>query len=529
MVHILNESLALDIEKEASTPFIGVLDIYGFEHFELNSFEQFCINYANEKLQRHFNRHVFQLEQEEYQKEGLSNWTFVNFQDNQPCIELIEGKPGVLNVLDDVCRSQRSDEEFVNMLYQNFYTGDATGPKKPKSNQDKEKAAEETNSPKAFFDKPRFDNRAFSILHYAHKVTYKVNGFVEKNKDTVPDEIQEVLKASKSEFMNRIFTFAEEEEEAQKKKVTEAATNASAKKTGAKIPIRRGTIAQRKPTLGAEFRVSLIELMKKIASTETHYIRCIKPNENKKAWEFDANMVVAQLRACGVLETIRISCAGYPSRVDIPEFINTYAILSKNRPTSYEDKEDVRNFVRQILQEAIPDSDKYQVGQTMVFFLAGMLAYMHKLRIEKRNDSALYIQKISRMFIARHKFLHQRRMAVKIQTAFRAFLARRAYNELRESKAATTIQRYVRGYLARSHYATMIQSAIIIQTNMRRCLARKKYIAGKKERAAIQIQSVFRGYLAHQRYLRKLNAVIRTQAYLRTKAAQKEFHQGATS
>ncbi|KAJ1676126.1 Myosin type-2 heavy chain 1, partial [Spiromyces aspiralis] len=164
------------------TPFIGVLDIYGFEHFEVNSFEQFCINYANEKLQRHFNRHVFQLEQEEYAREGLSNWTFVDFHDNKPCIELIEGKPGILNMLDDVCRSQRTDEDFVGMLYQTFAPSD-DGPKRPKDRgqqqqqQQQQPAPAKRDRPQDFFGKPRFDNHAFIVRHYAHEVTYKAKGF----------------------------------------------------------------------------------------------------------------------------------------------------------------------------------------------------------------------------------------------------------------------------------------------------------------------------------------------------------------
>ncbi|KAJ1914183.1 Myosin type-2 heavy chain 1 [Mycoemilia scoparia] len=531
IVHALNESLASskagNEESDTESPFIGVLDIYGFEHFETNSFEQFCINYANEKLQRHFNRHVFQLEQEEYQREGLKNWTFVDFQDNQPCIELIEGKPGVFNILDDVCRGQRTDEDFATMLYQNFAPND-NGPKKPKPKQStdgtKSLSSVIGDKPSDFFEKPRFDNNAFTIRHYAHNVSYKVDGFIEKNKDTVPSELQAMLKDSKSELLNRIFDFASEQEENQKQKTTEAANSAAAKRTGNAIPVRRsGTVANRKPTLGAEFRLSLIELMKKISSTETHYIRCIKPNENKKAWEFDANMVMAQLRACGVLETIRISCAGYPSRLEIPEFINTYSLLAKSRPTTYEGPEDVRNFARQILKDSLLDPEKYQVGNTKVFFRAGMLAHLHKLRTERRNGSAIYIQKMTRMYLARQRFLAQRRMAARIQQAFRTFAAKKALKNLREEKSAITIQTAVRRYLARKKYNVMQKSAKRIAEAMQGFMARKKFLTNRKENAAIKIQSVVRGYLSRKRFQRRIQAIIKVQCYLRTKAAKKLF------
>ncbi|KAJ1915867.1 Myosin type-2 heavy chain 1 [Mycoemilia scoparia] len=531
IVHALNESLDSGSDHSEDSPFIGVLDIYGFEHFEINSFEQFCINYANEKLQRHFNRHVFQLEQEEYQREGLENWTFVNFQDNQPCIELIEGKPGVFNILDDVCRSQRTDEEFATMLYQNLAPND-NGQKKPKPKQslnEKNPTTPDKITPSDFFEKPRFDNRAFTICHYAHKVSYKVDGFIEKNKDTVPNEVQDMLKASKSDLLNKIFEFASEQEEIQKQKATEAASSAISKKTGTPMLVRKTTTSKasshRKPTLGAEFRMSLIELMKKISSTETHYIRCIKPNENKRAWEFDANMVMAQLRACGVLETIRISCAGYPSRLEIPEFIDAFALLAKQRPTKYEGVEDVRNFARQILKDSIPDDDdgKYQVGHTKVFFRAGMLAYMNNLRTDKREAGAIFIQKMSRMYLARQRFLKQRKMAIRIQLASRTLAAKKVLDNLRHRKSAIILQTAVRGYLARTRYAIMIKSAKRIVSAVEGYMVRKRFVANRKEEAAIKIQSVVRGFLARKKFQRKVWAVIRIQSKLRTRTAKKMF------
>jgi len=166
LVEIINNGLAAEEVREKVKSFIGVLDIYGFEHFKRNSFEQFCINYANEKLQQEFNQHVFKLEQEEYAKEQI-NWAYIEFSDNRPCIELIEAKLGVLSLLDEESRLPAgTDENFVNKLHQNFGQG----------------------KPKGFpYQKPKFGKSSFTVCHYAVDVTYDSEGFIEKNRDTEPD------------------------------------------------------------------------------------------------------------------------------------------------------------------------------------------------------------------------------------------------------------------------------------------------------------------------------------------------------
>src|SRR6202000_276493 len=178
LVEVINNSLAPDSIMAHARSFIGVLDIYRFEHFAKNSFEQFCINYANEKLQQEFNQHVFKLEQEEYQREEI-NWKFIEFSDNQPCIDLIEGKLGVLSLLDEESRlPMGTDEDFVTKLHHYFGS-------------DKHQ----------FYKKPRFGKSAFTIRHYAIDVAYESEGFIEKNRDTVPDEHLDVLKATTNPFL----------------------------------------------------------------------------------------------------------------------------------------------------------------------------------------------------------------------------------------------------------------------------------------------------------------------------------------
>ena len=263
---------------------------------QTNSFEQFCINYANEKLQQEFNAHVFKLEQEEYVSEKI-NWTFIDFSDNQPCIDLIEGKLGVLSLLDEESRLPAgSDASFVQKLYSQLA--------KPEHAK--------------VFRKPRFGNTAFTINHYALDVTYETEGFLEKNRDTVPDEHLTLLANTENKFLKEVMDRSRAAATDSSGPTPTAPESAIVNKRASVIPAavkKPGAgLSQRKPTLGSIFKSSLINLMDTIDSTNAHYIRCIKPNEAKAAWEFEPQMVLGQLRACGVLETIRISCAGYPSR-----------------------------------------------------------------------------------------------------------------------------------------------------------------------------------------------------------------------
>ncbi|KAG8701251.1 Myosin type-2 heavy chain 1, partial [Ceratobasidium sp. 423] len=329
LVVIVNESLSGENGEGAlkAEKFIGVLDIYGFEHFKKNSFEQFCINYANEKLQQEFNAHVFKLEQEEYVREQI-NWTFIDFSDNQPCIDVIEGKLGVLALLDEESRLPAgTDQSFLTKLLSQLDT--------PKN--------------KNVFKKPRFGNSAFTIAHYALDVTYEAEGFIEKNRDTVPDEHLALLAGTQNPFLKEVLDAALASTRQPETPGPGTPTFSDSGSTGSRrsslIPdpgrssllqggggARRPGAVAKKPTLGSIFKGSLISLMDTISVTNVHYIRCIKPNEAKRAWEFTPQQVLSQLRACGVLETIRISCAGYPTRWTYEEFAERYYMLvhSKN-------------------------------------------------------------------------------------------------------------------------------------------------------------------------------------------------------
>ncbi|RKP37203.1 myosin-2 [Dimargaris cristalligena] len=487
LVAAINQSLCTPEMLTEARCFIGVLDIYGFEHFEKNSFEQFCINYANEKLQQEFNKHVFKLEQEEYAREQIANWTFIDYSDNQPCIDLIEGKLGVLALLDEESRLPNgSDSSLINKLYKQLSLPDRPSAK--------------TTGPPPVFTKPRFSNSAFTVHHYAHGVTYESEGFLEKNKDTVPEELSDVLRASKFSFLCDVLNHQSRSED----------TSADARRVSPTSPT---------PTLGSVFKASLINLMDTIGSTESHYIRCIKPNESKVAWAFDPQMVLSQLRACGVLETIRISCSGYPSRRMIPEFDERYYILAKDSTRTA----DPRDLAQQILAATMPESDKYQIGLTKVFFRAGQLAFLEKLRTERLNHCATLIQKNARRMIQRKKYLRTRAALIQLQAMVRRRIAQQQVTALRRNRAALQIQTWWRAQHHRRLYVNRRKSCITIQRYSRGYLTRQWFQDLRTRTAAVTMQKYCRAFLARRVYQRELQLVVMMQSCIRRRTARKEL------
>ncbi|KAK4229873.1 P-loop containing nucleoside triphosphate hydrolase protein [Podospora fimiseda] len=495
LVEIINKSLATEEVLARVTSFIGVLDIYGFEHFAKNSFEQFCINYANEKLQQEFNQHVFKLEQEEYLREKI-DWTFIDFADNQPCIDLIEGKLGILSLLDEESRlPMGSDEQFVTKLHHNYAA-------------DKHK----------FYKKPRFGKSSFTVCHYAIDVTYESDGFIEKNRDTVPDEHMAVLRASTNQFLGSVLDAASAVRE---KDVASASSNAVKPAAGRRI----GVAVNRKPTLGGIFKSSLIELMHTISNTDVHYIRCIKPNEAKEAWKFEGPMVLSQLRACGVLETVRISCAGYPTRWTYEEFALRYYMLVPSSQWTAE----IREMADAILTKALGSSqvakgmDKYQLGLTKIFFRAGMLAFLENLRTTRLNDCAIMIQKNLKAKYYRSRYLAARNAIISFQAAVRAYMARKRAQELRTVKAAVTIQKFWRGYKQRKAFLVIRGDVIRAQAAIKGYLRRKEIMETRVGNAALIIQRSWRSrrnLRAWRDYRRK---VIIVQSLWRGKVARKDY------
>ncbi|XP_028298971.1 unconventional myosin-Va isoform X14 [Gouania willdenowi] len=489
IVEHVNKALITNIKQHS---FIGVLDIYGFETFEINSFEQFCINYANEKLQQQFNMHVFKLEQEEYMKEQIP-WTLIDFYDNQPCINLIEAKMGILDLLDEECKMPKgSDDSWAQKLY-NTHLKTCN-----------------------LFEKPRMSNRAFIIQHFADKVEYQCDGFLEKNKDTVNEEQINVLKASKFDLLVELF---HDEEKAISPTGQVPGTGGRTRLSIKPDKSRDKSSKEHKKTVGCQFRNSLQMLMETLNATTPHYVRCIKPNDFKMAFSFDPKRAVQQLRACGVLETIRISAAGFPSRWTYQEFFSRYRVLMVQKDVLPDKKLTCKN----VLEKLVQDQDKYQFGKTKIFFRAGQVAYLEKLRADKLRVACIRIQKTIRCWLARKKYLRQRSAAITIQRFTRGYQARCLAKFMRRTQAATMIQKYQRMCVERKRYRKKQAAALALQKILRAYQARQKYQTLLRESKSVIIQRHVRGWLARCWYKRCLVSIVYLQCCIRRMRARREL------
>ncbi|KAI3640240.1 hypothetical protein MIR68_001118 [Amoeboaphelidium protococcarum] len=531
LVGKVNSSLSMQsVSGSASQKvknFIGVLDIYGFEHFELNSFEQFCINYANEKLHHQFNQHVFKLEQEEYVKEKIE-WTFINFRDNVGCIQLIEGKLGILDLLDEECRLGNSgnDASFVQKLYKQFEV-DIKQAKKNESTATaggKDGKSMNTMDPKHYFQKPRFSNVQFSVEHYALPVVYTVDNFLEKNKDSMPEEIFELLSETSNQFLKSILDINNQSQQQQQQQA-----KASPQKAG---PAKRGGL--QKPTLGSVFKLSLHQLSDTIGSTEVHYIRCIKPNEDKQPFQVDSPYVLEQLRACGVLETIRISCAGYPSRFLFRDFIDRYWLLgigkdlykwkgnslNSHNAQQNDNVDHLKDVCVAILKCSLKDADRFQVGISKVFLRAGVVAYLEKLRSDTLFRAAVMIQKSVKCGIIRKKYLSVRKSTLLLQRVVRGHLARRLALTMRRVKSAIVIQKNWRRFAAMKKYRSILSRIVELQSAIRIFKAKRQLQRLKLEHSVLTIQRVYRGHLSRVLAQKQLRKIVLVQCIVRRHQAR---------
>ncbi|XP_067866420.1 unconventional myosin-XIX isoform X2 [Heterodontus francisci] len=278
LVKVINGSICSDSYRW--TYFIGLLDVYGFESFPQNNLEQLCINYANEKLQQHFVAHYLKAQQEEYSAEGLA-WSFISYQDNQSCLDLIEGNPtSIFSLLNEESRLNRLSDanQFKTRL----------------------QAALSSNHCMSWNVFSKVPN--FIVAHYAGKVNYQIEGMMEKNKDPVPPELVQLMQKSQNALLMELFPVEEKEDNDNK--------------------------AQNKAvTVVSKFKGSLESLMHILNCTTPHYIRCIKPNLDCKPFLFRSEEILSQLEACGIVETINISAAGFPIRVPFEHFLERYGLL----------------------------------------------------------------------------------------------------------------------------------------------------------------------------------------------------------
>ena len=415
-----------------TTRSIGILDIYGFECFETNSFEQLCINLANEKLQQAFNAHVFKGEQQEYNDEGIA-WSYVEFVDNQDVLDLLEGaasKPqGVFPLIDEACRLPRATHKD---LAHDLRTRLKSHPR---------------------FGIPRRDQHAFAVDHYAGEVCYSTEALLDKNRDFVVAEHAALMAKSSSPLLQELFA------ERSVDGIVEDDKKSPAKRRSAFML----------SSVGARFRRQLGGLMGTLGECQPHFIRCIKPNANSDPGQFTSPYVLEQLRAGGVLEAVRIACAGFPTRRPFLPFAQRFARLLPPEKlqdlslpmteTGFVDwystsEAQVAEVVKRVLRHSCLDG--WQMGRTRVFLRSGQLAQLEgerglllstaavrvqaawrgkqaRMQLQRGIAAIISIQRVWRRFVYIKNDAQRRRElnAVQIQSAWKRYVARRDFLEHR--------------------------------------------------------------------------------------------------
>merc|ERR1719264_1814623 len=356
---------SLDRTKRQGASFIGILDIAGFEIFELNSFEQLCINYTNEKLQQLFNHTMFILEQEEYQREGIE-WKFIDFGlDLQPTIDLIEKPMGIMALVDEECWFPKAtDKSFVEKMV----TSHAQHPK---------------------FVKGDFKATAdFSVLHYAGQVNYSAAQWLMKNMDPLNENIVQYLQASQDPFVCHIWKDAE---------IVGMAQQAMTDTQFGRVT-RKGMFR----TVSQLYKEQLSKLMVTLRNTNPNFVRCIIPNHEKKAGKINAPLVLDQLRCNGVLVGIRICRQGFPNRIPFQEFRQRYELLTPNViPKGFMDG---KKACEKMIEALELDPGLFRIGQSKIFFRAGVLAHLEEERDLRITDLVVKFQAYCRGLLARRNY-----------------------------------------------------------------------------------------------------------------------------
>uniref|UniRef100_A0A1L8E5A3 Putative myosin class i heavy chain n=1 Tax=Nyssomyia neivai TaxID=330878 RepID=A0A1L8E5A3_9DIPT len=389
LVKKCNETLDTQQKRQH---FIGVLDIAGFEIFDYNGFEQLCINFTNEKLQQFFNHHMFVLEQEEYQREGIE-WTFIDFgMDLQSCIELIEKPMGILSILEEESMFPKAtDQTFCEKLNTN-HLGKSAPFQKPKP------------------PKPGCQAAHFAIGHYAGCVPYNITGWLEKNKDPLNDTVVDQLKKGTNKLIVEIF-----------------ADHPGQSGGGEQAKGGRGKKGGGFATVSSSYKEQLNNLMTTLRSTQPHFVRCIIPNELKQPGVIDSHLVMHQLTCNGVLEGIRICRKGFPNRMVYPDFKLRYKILCLSLIKEPCKPEKASETILTHVQLA---EDQFRLGKTKVFFRAGVLGQMEELRDERLSKIMSWLQSWIRGYLARKDYqkMQEQRLALQVvQRNLRKYLQLRTW------------------------------------------------------------------------------------------------------
>ncbi|XP_032296937.1 unconventional myosin-IXb isoform X7 [Coturnix japonica] len=497
-----------DMEESVTCLSIGVLDIFGFEDFETNSFEQFCINYANEQLQYYFNQHIFKLEQEEYKSEGIT-WHDIDYTDNVACIHLISKKPtGLFYLLDEESNFPRATNQTLLAKF---------------------KQQHEENK---FFVATPVMEPAFIIRHFAGKVKYQIKDFREKNMDYMRPDIVALLRSSDSAYVREligmdpvaVFRWAVLRAAVQAMAVFAEAGRQRAQKTagvvrqGPRVPLgelqrsntpvekvyRKSKAIKQKqiipknlldskslklivsmtlhdrttksllhlhkkkkpPSISAQFQTSLNKLLETLGKAEPFFIRCIRSNAEKKEMLFDENLVLQQLRYTGMLETVRIRRSGYSAKYTFQEFIDQFQVLlPKNAKAS---KEDIFAYLSKLKL----DKNNCQIGKTKVFMKEAERQILQDTLHKEVIRKIILLQSWLRMVLERRRFLRTRQAAIVLQACWRSRCVRRA---LQRNNAAIYIQSAWRRYREQKSYLEQRKRICLVQAMVRGYLQRKRF------------------------------------------------------
>ncbi|ELK30181.1 Myosin-VIIa [Myotis davidii] len=433
---------------------IGLLDIFGFENFAVNSFEQLCINFANEHLQQFFVRHVFKLEQEEYDLESI-DWLHIEFTDNQDALDMIANKPmNIISLIDEESKFPKgTDTTMLHKLNSQHKLNSNYIP--PKNNHETQ----------------------FGINHFAGVVYYETQGFLEKNRDTLHGDIIQLVHSSRNKFIKQIF-------QADVAMVTWGQGFHGARG----VPRRQAAPWMLMPTLGA---------------CQPFFVRCIKPNEFKKPMLFDRHLCVRQLRYSGMMETIRIRRAGYPIRYSFVEFVERYRVLLPGVKPAYK-QDDLRGTCQRMAEAVLGTHDDWQIGKTKIF-----LKDHHDMLLEVERDKAItdrviLLQKVIRGFKDRSNFLKLKNAATLIQRHWRGHNCRRNYELMR--LGFLRLQALHRSRKLHQQYRLARRRIIEFQARCRAYLVRKAF--RHRLWAVLTVQAYARGMIA-RRLHRRLRAEYR--------------------
>ncbi|KAM3850264.1 unconventional myosin-VIIb [Diretmus argenteus] len=452
-------------DSKESRQSIGLLDIFGFENFNKNSFEQLCINFANEQLQQFFVRHVFKLEQEEYARESIV-WTHIDYNDNQRTLDVLASKPlNMLALIDEESSFPKgTDTTMLQKMNQVHGKGDIYIP--PKNNYEMQ----------------------FGIRHFAGVVYYDSKGFLEKNRDAVSSDLIRLVDTSTNKLLKQ--TFHNELSSS----TVKSSANPKMTITTPNSSLRQVTDAKKRvPTLTGQFRQSLDALMKTLTACQPYFIRCIKPNDFKKPMLFDRELCMRQLRYSGMMETIKIRKAGYPIRYTFDEFLERYRVLLR---TSLCDPktETKEKCCESICENALSEESDWKTGKTKIF-------------LKDFHDTMLELERMKELNLK----------ALLIQRVLKGHRHRRAY--LRKKAAALVIQKHWRGHKGRKLYKVVQLGFARLQAKVRSRQIQHQY--KKKREAVLVLQARTRGFLARKEWKRKKDAVVLLQTFTRGMLARK--------